>query len=124
MALVNAFGAIALEATQTGVKADLDERYSGGKTGVGATLTAAGDSVVVTPPLGMSVRLVWISIIPSPDNLAANLVKVKFGAGGTPFYIAYALAHWEPFQGAPNVPLVVNCATAEAVSVTAHYRLV
>lgn len=124
MALVNAFGAIALEATQTGVKADLDERYSGGKTGIGATLTASGDNIIVTPPLGQSIRLVWISIIPSPDNVAANLVKAKFGAGGTPFYIAYALAHWEPFQGAVNAPLIVNCATAEAVSVTAHYRIV
>lgn len=124
MALVNAFGAIALEATQLGVRADLDERYAGGKTGIGATLTTVGDNVIVTPPLGQSIRLVWISIIPSSDNLAANLVKVKFGAGGTPFYIAYALAHWEPFQGAVNAPLIVNCQTAEAVSVTAHYRVV
>lgn len=124
MALQNVFGDLNLEATQDAVRADLDERYAGGKTGTGATLTTAGDNIIVTPPLGQAIRLVWISIIPSPDNLAANLATVKFGPSGTPFYIAYALAHWEPFTGAMNAPLIVNCATAEAVSVTAHFRIV
>lgn len=124
MSLQNMFGAITLEATQLGIKSDLDERFSGGKTAVGVTLTAAGDNTVITPPAGQSVRVVWVSAIPSSDNAAANLVKFKFGAGGTPFYQAYALAHWEVFQGAVNVPLIVNCATAEAVSVTVHYRIV
>lgn len=153
MALVNAFGAISLEATQQSVlaelvaiynklnagsltisnpfnleatqiavRADLDERYSGGKTAVGITLGAGGDNTVVTPSAGHSLRVVWVSAVPSTDNLNANLVKFKFGAGGTPFYQAYAIAHWEVFTGGVNVPLIVNCQTAENVAVTVHYR--
>lgn len=113
-----------LEATQAVVRADLDERFSGGKTAFCTTLTAAGDNTVLTPTVGTSLRVVWVSAIPSSDNSAANLVKFKFGTGGTPFYIAYAIAHWEPFQGAVNTSLVVNCATSEAVSISVHYRQV
>lgn len=124
MTLVNLLGALSLEATQDVVRDDLNERFSGGKTAVATTLTAAGDNTILTPPAGKSIRLVWISLIPSSDNLAANLCQVKFGAGGSPVYIAYALAHWEPLQGAVDAPLIVNTATAEKVSVTAHYRIV
>lgn len=122
MALVDAFGAISLEATQAAVRADLDERFSGGKTAYCTTLIAAGDNTVLTPTSGKALRVVWVSAIPSSDNTNANLVKFKFGTGGTPFYIAYAVAHWEVFQGAVNQALVVNCATSEAVSVSIHYR--
>lgn len=115
-------GGLATETTQLGVKSDLDERYAGGKTAIGVTLTSSGNNVVVTPTTGHALKIVWVSIIPSGDNLNANLVKVKFGVGGTPLYQSYVLAHWEAFTGGVDVPLVVNCQTSEAVAVTIHYR--
>lgn len=112
----------ALEATQLGVKADLDERYSGGKLAVGVTLSTGGDNTVLTPTAGKALRVVWVSIIPSSDNTAAVLARVRLGAG-SPFYQAYALAHWEAFQGAINDPLIVNLSTGgQPVAVTVHYR--
>lgn len=99
-----------------------DERYSGGKLSFATTVAAAGDTALVTPATGKALRVVWVSAIPSPDNSSANRVRFKFGAAGAPFYESYAVAHWEVFQGAVDVPLVLNTATAEAVSVTVHYR--
>lgn len=99
-----------------------DERYSGGKSAYATTVNAIGDTTLVTPAAGKAIRVVWVSAIPSPDNVSANRVRFKFGAGGAPFYEAYAVAHWEVFQGAVNTPLVLNAATAEPVSVTVHYR--
>lgn len=101
-----------------------DERYSGGKLAVATTVTAAGDTTLVTPPGGQRVRVVWVSAIANPDNLSANRTRFKFGAAGAPFYESYAVAHWEVFDGGIGVPLIVNCQTAEAVSVTAHYRII
>jgi hypothetical protein len=99
-----------------------DERYSGGKSAYATTVAAAGDTTLVTPASGNAIRVVWVAAIPSPDNAGANRVRFKFGAAGAPFYEAYALAHWEVFQGAVDVPLVLNLATNEPVSITVHYR--
>ncbi len=99
-----------------------DERYSGGKTAFATTINASGDSILVTPTTGKSVRLVWVSVIPSSDNSSANRVRIKFGPGGTPMYECYAVSHWEVFTGGLNVPLYINAQTSEPVSVTVHYR--
>lgn len=101
-----------------------DERYSGGKSSFATTVSASGDTTLVTPPVGQSVRVVWVSAIANPDNNNANRVRFKFGAGGSPFYESYAVAHWEVFQGAVDVPLLLNLQTAEPVSITVHYRFI
>lgn len=98
------------------------ERYSGGKSASAATMTAAGNTTLVTPATGKFLRLVWILAVPNPDNLNANLIRIKFGTSGSSLYEGYAMAHWEVFDGAVNAPLVVNTQTAEAISVTVHYR--
>lgn len=105
------------------IEGSFDERYSGGKSAVATTITAAGDTTLITPAAGNAIRVVWVSAIPSPDNTAANRVRFSFGAGPA-FYEAYALSHWEVFQGGVDVPLVVNAQTAEPVSITVHYRQV
>lgn len=98
-----------------------DERYSGGKSAYATTVAAAGDTVLVTPAVGMRLRLVWASAIPSPDATSANRIRFQFGAG-LPLYESYALAHWEVFDGPVDTPLILNTANAEPVSVTVHYR--
>lgn len=121
MAVQNAFGALSLEATQAAIKSDLDERYSGGKTAVASTISNAGTFQLITPTAGKSLRVVWVSAIPSP-TAGANRVQFKFGAGGSPFYEAYAVSHWEVFTGGVNMPLMIVTETADPVSVTVHYR--
>lgn len=76
----------------------------------------------MTPAAGKFLRLVWVLVVPNPDNLFANRVRVKFGAAGSPLYEGYALAHWEIFNGGIDQPLILNTQTADPVSVTVHYR--
>jgi hypothetical protein len=99
-----------------------DYRFSGGKLAYAGVLSTAGDNVVVTPGATQRVRLFWVAFIPNSDNSTANLVTVK--AGATTYYVGYALAHWEVFDGPVNTPLVVNLANAQPVAVTIHYTLV
>lgn len=102
----------------------VDLRYSGGKTPYSAVVSASGDTVIHTPATGKAITLYWVGVIPNSDNGSANLTTIQFGAtGGSPttLYSGYALAHWEPFTGAVNQPLVVNLASAQAVSVNAHF---
>ena len=92
------------------------------KKAVAALVAIAGDSVFITPTVGKSLRVLWVAFVPSSDNANANLVQVKFGVNGAPFYLGYALAHWEVFEGATNVALYLNLAVAQAVAVTIHYE--
>lgn len=121
MSAVNAFGALSLEATQAAIRSDLDERYSGGKTAYATTVTNAGVNSLIVPTTGKALRVVWVSAIPSP-TAGANRLQFKFSGGGTPFYEAYAVAHWEVFTGPVNQPLLLVTETADPVSVTVHYR--
>ena len=95
-------------------------RYGGGKTPVVATVTASGDTTVHTPAAGKAVRLFWVSAINDPDEAASPLVKVKLGA--TEVYRAFAVAHWEIFEGVVDAPLVINLSGAASVAVTAHVQ--
>lgn len=114
MALVNALGAIALEATQV-------NRYGGGKTALTATVSASGDTTLHTPPAGQATTLYWISAIADPQASTNPLIIIKFGS--TELYRVYAVAHWEIFVGAVNQALVVNLSSAGTnVAITAHYK--
>lgn len=93
-------------------------RYSGGKTAVVATVTASGDTTIFTPGSGNAVRLFWVSAINDPDESSTPLIKVLIGS--TELYRAYAVAHWEVFEGAANEVLKVNLSGAASVAVTAH----
>lgn len=95
-----------------------DGRYVGGKTAVCATVTASGDTTIYTPAAGNAVRLYWISAINDPDEATTPLVKVLLGA--TEVYRAYAVAHWEIFEGAADDPLTINLSSAASIAVTAH----
>lgn len=125
MTLVNAFGDIALDASVQEVVTPTQRRYGLAgtpKKAKGALLSTSGDNDFITPTAGKSVRVLWTSVIPNPDNASANLVAVKFGTGGTPFYLSYAVAHWEMFEGAVDQHVYVNLANTEPVAVTIHYE--
>lgn len=116
----------ALETTQLVVQADLDYRFSGGKTAYSNSIASSGDHSIITPASGKRIQVYWIAFVPSSDNTAANLVKLGFGTTGgaisTELYRGYALAHWELFTGTANQSFIVNTATAETVGVVVHYK--
>lgn len=87
-----------------------------------ALVSAAGDTTFITPTSGKSLRVLWVAFVPDSDNLLSTRVQVKFGAAGAPFYLGYAMAHWEVFEGGLNIPLVINLSAAQAVAVTVHYE--
>lgn len=118
MVLKNAFENLAVESKQDAQIVRLTNRYGGGKTPVCATVTASGDTDIHTPAAGMAVRLFWVSAINDPDEATTPLVKVLLGA--TEVYRAYAVAHWEVFEGGADEPLTINLSAAASVAVTAH----
>lgn len=108
--------------TGAATESTLSNRYSGGKTAVGATVTASGDTTIVTAGGAQVLTLYWISAINDPDEATSPLIKVKIGT--TEVYRGYALAHWEKFVGAAGNNLIINLDGAASVAVTAHYTLV
>lgn len=107
------------EATQLLVASDIDWRFGGGKLAITAQVTLSGDTTVHTPAAGKKIRLFWISALNDPDAAQSPRIIVKFGT--SELYRAYAVAHWEVFDGAVDQPLVVNLDQTGDVAVTAHY---
>lgn len=95
-------------------------RYGGGKQALAATVTATGETTVHTPAAGKKMRLFWVSAINDPDQSQSPLIQIKLGA--TELYRAYAVAHWEVFDGAVDAPLTVTLDQSGSVAVTAHYQ--
>lgn len=106
---------------ETGLAKDatLSARYAGGKQAAVATVTASGDTTLVTPAAGKAVRLFWVSAINDPDESTTPLIRVLLGAQEV--YRGYAVSHWEVFTGAVNQPLTINLSGPASVAVTAHY---
>ena len=100
--------------------ASLTLRYGGGKSVAVATVTSSGNTTILTPSSGKSLRLYWVSAINDPDEAATPLIKISLGAAE--IYRVYALAHWEVFTGAADASLTVNLSDAASVAVTVHYE--
>lgn len=117
MALENLLGDLALDAT-------LQKRYGGGKTPWSRLITAAGDLTVVTPAAGKLIELLWASVVPSPDNVSANLVTIYFEDDDPVTeakYVVYAVGHWEPLPGPVDKALIVRTENSQPVTVALHF---
>lgn len=110
----------------TNIESDTDFRFGGGKSAYVVTISASGNTTLITPAAGNRIRLFWIAFVPNSDNGNANLIKLGFGTTGgsiaTELYRGYALAHWEVFTGTANQSVIVNATTAEPVAFTIHYQ--
>jgi hypothetical protein len=111
---------LATELTQAALADSIQNRYGGGKQAVTATVTAAGDTTVLTPPAGERLRVFWASAINDPDQETTPLVTIRLGE--VEVYRAYAVAHWEIFEGGVDAPLVVNLSEPGSIALTAHYH--
>lgn len=100
-------------------------RYSGGLTPLCATVTAIGDTTILTPSAGMALRVYWVQAQNDPDVATQARIIARFGAAGLELYRNYAVSHWEPFTGGVNQELRVNldvAAPGRGVTVTVHYK--
>jgi len=100
----------------------LQARYEGGKLPKTAQVTTTGDTTVHTPAAGKAIVLYWVSAINDPDATSSPLISIGFSGASTYLYSAYAIAHWEVFQGAVDQSLVVNLDGPGAVAFTMHYQ--
>lgn len=87
-----------------------------------ATVTASGNTTVITPAAGKRLRVYWVYAVPDPDSSDSPLIKVSLGA--TEIYRAFAISHAQRFTGAADGTVVVNLSAANAngVAVTIHYE--
>jgi hypothetical protein len=114
-------GPVATDVTPLAKEVTLQSRNGGGKSAFAGSVTSIGDNTIVTPPAGQSVKVFWVYTLTNPDS-PTTLITVKLGA--VPIYTSYGIAHWEPFVGAPNGPLIINLSAASNVAVTVHYTFV
>lgn len=117
---LNSVGNINLAVFDEDANNHLANKYGGGKSAYAGVIQTSGDNVVITPSLGNSIRVFWVSFIPDPDNVSNPVVTVKIGE--SPIYVGYAMAHWEIFEGGVDESVVVNLETAQPVAVTIHYQ--
>lgn len=98
--------------------ADVNVADSGEReyTHVVATVTAAGDTVIHTPALGMRIRLRWIYAIALPGG-SNPVIDVKLGS--SILYRVFALSKRQRATGDVDAPLTINLSTSGSVAVTA-----
>lgn len=86
-----------------------------------ATVTALGDTTVITPTPGKAIRLRWIYAINDPTAASAPLIRVSLGT--TEIYRAWALSKRQLKTGEVDAPLIVNLTGSTGqVAVTAIYE--
>lgn len=80
----------------------------------------AGDTVLVTPSPGKSLRVFWVSVQPSPDADTTPQTRLRLGPRG--LYRVYWTQHRERFDGNRDEPLIISLSAAGPVLVTVHYE--
>jgi hypothetical protein len=83
-------------------------------------VTLAGDTTILTPAAGKSVRLWWVYALNDPASLAPRLVTIKIGS--SVHSITYGVSKRQKFTGAVNDALIVNLDGAGSVAFTAIYE--
>lgn len=102
------------------------DAIEGAITAVSETVTASGETAVITPSAGKAVRLWWYNINADPGNSAHVVAGLRFGTGAADFFkislsqyggaIAHGYKAGRAFvQGAADEPLIVNLSAAQTV---------
>ncbi len=84
------------------------------------TVTASGDTTVITPTSGKAIRVFWVSIQPDPDTDPTPRSRLLIGANGK--YRVYFTQHKERFDGAADEAVIINLSAAGTVAVTIHFE--
>lgn len=97
------------------------------------TVSASGETSIVQPASGKSIRLWWYNIGADPANSANVVASFRFGTGGTDFFKTglsqYGAASGHSFkagksyyQGGVDESLYVNLSAAQTVYVNIDYE--
>jgi hypothetical protein len=84
------------------------------------TVTASGDTTLITPTGSNRIRLHWVYAINDPTSSSATLIKLSLGA--TELYRVYALSKRQLKTGGAGEALVMNLSQAASVAVTIIYE--
>lgn len=123
--------------TNTQLRASLVEvnDVAGAITPLHLTVNTSGETSVVQPSAGNSIRLWWYNIGADPVNSANVVASLRFGSSGTDFFKAglsqYGGAAGHSFkagksyhQGGVDESLYVNLSAAQTVYVNIDYEQV
>jgi hypothetical protein len=101
-------------------------RFGGAKLTRAISVSAAGDTAIVTPSATQYVSLLWVALSSSAGNAAETIATVRLGS-----QVLYmwnmtqpgAFSHWEPVVGNWGDALVVNLTAPQAVLFNYTYTL-
>lgn len=113
MALQNAFENLAVEAKQL----DSGELEF---THYVTTVTASGDTTLITPAAGKKIRTRWLYAVNDPSATSPPLITFKLGS--TEFFRVYALSKRHVKTGGTDEVLAVNLSATGSVAITVIYE--
>jgi hypothetical protein len=87
---------------------------------VATSVTAIGDTTIVTPSSGKRIRLQWVYAINDPVASTSTKITVKLGTAVQ--YVAWAISKRQQLTGAVDAPLIVNLSNSGDVAVTVFYQ--
>jgi hypothetical protein len=107
-----------LSSTQDNVRAfdSTDSEY----LRVATSVTATGDTTLVTPAAGKRIRLQWVYAINDPVASTSTKITVKLGTAVQ--YVAWAISKRQQLTGEVDAPLIVNLSNLGDVAVTVFYQ--
>lgn len=101
-------------AVQTQDASDLEYlRFAG-------TVTATGDTTLITPTAGKRIRLQWIYAINDPTASTSTKITIKLGSSVQ--YVAWAISKRQQLTGPVDGALIVNLSNLGDVAVTVFYQ--
>lgn len=107
-----------LSSTQDNVRAfdSTDSEY----LRIATSVTATGDTTLVTPAAGKRIRLQWVYAINDPTAVLSTKITIKLGTAVQ--YVAWAISKRQQLTGAVDAPLVINLSNLGDVAVTVFYQ--
>jgi hypothetical protein len=87
---------------------------------IATSVTATGDTTLVTPAAGKRIRLQWVYAINDPVASTSTKITVKLGSAVQ--YVAWAISKRQQLTGAVDAPLVINLSNLGDVAVTVFYQ--
>jgi hypothetical protein len=87
---------------------------------VATSVTAIGDTTLVTPAAGKAIRLQWVYAINDPTAVISTKITIKLGTAVQ--YVSWAISKRQQLTGAVNAPLIINLSQLGDVAVTVFYQ--
>jgi hypothetical protein len=87
---------------------------------VATSVTATGDTTLITPAAGKRIRLQWVYAINDPTAVLSTKITIKLGTAVQ--YVAWAISKRQQLTGAVDAPLIVNLSNLGDVAVTVFYQ--